>query len=162
MNWSAREAAAVLGHDSPESVDPWTGPSRSWASTRWPRWSCGTGWARRRAPAAGHAGLRPPVGPTPSPTTCSSRSRRTPTPRANGHDEAAIRRALQTVPLAKLRAAGLLDSLLELAGVPPRYERNRSGPDEMEDVDAIDELDAESLIRMALHDGQPDDETEEG
>ncbi|WP_378789687.1 SDR family NAD(P)-dependent oxidoreductase [Nonomuraea fastidiosa] len=85
-----------------------------------------------------------------------------PDPESNGHDEAAIRRALQTVPLAKLRAAGLLDSLLELAGVTPAGTNGTAPPDEMEDLDAIDELDAESLIRMALHDGQPDDETEEG
>ncbi|MFG1701543.1 SDR family NAD(P)-dependent oxidoreductase, partial [Nonomuraea sp. NPDC049309] len=83
-------------------------------------------------------------------------------PASTGHDEAAIRRALQTVPLAKLRAAGLLDSLLELAGMTPAAANGTTPPDETEDLDAIDELDAESLIRMALHDGQPDDETEEG
>ena len=81
---------------------------------------------------------------------------------ADGRDETAIRAALQTVPLATLRAAGLLDALLELAGVRPDGANGAAAPDETADLDAIDELDAESLIRMALNNGQPDDETEEG
>ncbi|MFF0772382.1 SDR family NAD(P)-dependent oxidoreductase [Nonomuraea wenchangensis] len=81
---------------------------------------------------------------------------------ANGRDETAIRAALQTVPLATLRSAGLLDALLELAGVHPDGANGAVAPDETADLDAIDELDAESLIRMALNNGQPDDETEEG
>ncbi|MEU4510446.1 type I polyketide synthase [Nonomuraea wenchangensis] len=81
---------------------------------------------------------------------------------ANGRDETAIRAALQTVPLATLRAAGLLDALLELAGVHPEGANGAAAPDETADLDAIDELDTESLIRMALNNGQPDDETEEG
>ncbi|WP_327537533.1 type I polyketide synthase [Nonomuraea solani] len=80
---------------------------------------------------------------------------------ANGRDETAIRMALQTVPLAALRAAGLLDGLLELAGVRPDGANGAVAPDETADVDAIDELDTEGLIRMALDNGQPDDETEE-
>ncbi|TMR87817.1 acyl carrier protein, partial [Nonomuraea basaltis] len=79
---------------------------------------------------------------------------------ANGRDETAIRRALQTVPLAALRAAGLLDGLLELAGVRPDGANGAAAPDETADDDAIDELDTEGLIRMALDNGQPDDETE--
>ncbi|MGA4991470.1 SDR family NAD(P)-dependent oxidoreductase [Nonomuraea bangladeshensis] len=81
---------------------------------------------------------------------------------ANGRDETAIRAALQTVPLATLRAAGLLDALLELAGVHPEGTNGAAAPDEAADLDAIDELDAESLIRMALNNGEPDDEIEEG
>ncbi|MGW2149808.1 SDR family NAD(P)-dependent oxidoreductase [Nonomuraea bangladeshensis] len=81
---------------------------------------------------------------------------------ANGRDETAIRAALQTVPLATLRAAGLLDALLELAGMHPEGTNGAAAPDEAADLDAIDELDAESLIRMALNNGEPDDEIEEG
>ncbi|MEZ7125719.1 SDR family NAD(P)-dependent oxidoreductase [Nonomuraea sp. AD125B] len=81
---------------------------------------------------------------------------------ANGRDETAIRAALQTVPLATLRAAGLLDALLELAGAHPEGTNGAAAPDETADLDAIDELDAESLIRMALNNGEPDDEIEEG
>ncbi|MEU6731564.1 type I polyketide synthase [Nonomuraea wenchangensis] len=81
---------------------------------------------------------------------------------ADSRDETAIRAALQTVPLATLRAAGLLDALLELAGVHPDGANAAAAADETADLDAIDELDTESLIRMALNNGQPDDETEEG
>ncbi|MET8162615.1 SDR family NAD(P)-dependent oxidoreductase [Sphaerisporangium sp. NPDC005289] len=81
---------------------------------------------------------------------------------ADGRDETAIRKALQTVQVAALRAAGLLDGLLELAGVRPDGSNGAVAQDETADVDAIDELDTEALIRMALDNGQPDDETQEG
>ncbi|MET8146715.1 acyl carrier protein, partial [Sphaerisporangium sp. NPDC005288] len=81
---------------------------------------------------------------------------------ADGRDETAIRKALQTVQVAALRAAGLLDGLLELAGVRPDGSNGAAAQDETADVDAIDELDTEALIRMALDNGQPDDETQEG
>jgi len=65
-------------------------------------------------------------------------------------DEAVIRKALASVPLAQLRAAGVMDILLKLA--------NHDGA-EVEAaavssrIDSIREMDAESLIRMALRDG---------
>jgi hypothetical protein len=48
--------------------------------------------------------------------------------------------ALASIPLTRLRDAGLLDILLELAGAA--VERGESG--------AIDDLDADSLIQLAL------------
>ncbi|WP_254896889.1 type I polyketide synthase [Amycolatopsis sp. Hca4] len=56
-------------------------------------------------------------------------------------EEARIRAALATVPLARFRDAGLMTALLELAGL-----------DAAEDgaADAVDELDAEALVRLAL------------
>ncbi|MGW2213208.1 SDR family NAD(P)-dependent oxidoreductase, partial [Streptomyces sp. NPDC001781] len=57
--------------------------------------------------------------------------------------ESTLRKALATVPLARFREAGLMEALMQLAGV--REEALAS--DTVEDIDA---LDAESLIRMAL------------
>ncbi|MEV6771980.1 type I polyketide synthase [Nocardia sp. NPDC051030] len=73
-------------------------------------------------------------------------------PNTNGHTESGtdperIRRILGTVSLDRLRAAGLLDALLELG----------ASPDEPSDIDepavsaeVIDDMDADSLIAMAF------------
>ncbi|EOD63838.1 hypothetical protein, partial [Amycolatopsis vancoresmycina] len=55
-------------------------------------------------------------------------------------EEARIRAALATVPLARFRDAGLMTALLELAGL------------DAADGDAgdVDDLDAEALVRLAL------------
>ncbi|GAA4184160.1 type I polyketide synthase [Streptosporangium oxazolinicum] len=68
-------------------------------------------------------------------------------------DSSEIRAILQSIPLARLREAGLLDSLFELAGV--RREREPDADDPPADG-AIDEMDTESLISMALgtHDNE--------
>jgi hypothetical protein len=56
-------------------------------------------------------------------------------------DEASVRRLLATVPLAKLRGAGLLDPLLRLAGTAPEP------PPEPEDLAG---LDLDQLVDIAL------------
>ncbi|MGW7256866.1 SDR family NAD(P)-dependent oxidoreductase [Streptomyces sp. NPDC054834] len=62
-------------------------------------------------------------------------------------DEARIRRLLQTVPLARLRELGVVDTLLQLAD----GDGAESAPGTaVADEEAIDDLDAESLISMAL------------
>ncbi|MEU5082439.1 MULTISPECIES: type I polyketide synthase [Streptomyces] len=62
-------------------------------------------------------------------------------------EEDTVRAALAAIPVARLREAGLLDGLLELAGLRP-------APDPAGDGQAgpapIDAMDAESLISMAL------------
>ncbi|MET0132373.1 MAG: SDR family NAD(P)-dependent oxidoreductase [Kibdelosporangium sp.] len=55
-------------------------------------------------------------------------------------EESGIREAIASIPLPRLRDAGLLEVLLELAGHAPRVA---------EDV-SIDDMDAESLIRAAM------------
>ncbi|NBH04502.1 acyl carrier protein, partial [Amycolatopsis sp. SID8362] len=55
-------------------------------------------------------------------------------------EEARIRAALATVPLAKFRDAGLMSALLELAGLEDAADAG----------DDLDELDAEALVRLAL------------
>ncbi|WP_425314793.1 type I polyketide synthase [Streptomyces ambofaciens] len=65
------------------------------------------------------------------------------TPAEPGED--AIRTALATVPIARLRAEGLVDTLLRLAGDTDEPSTPST------DGDSIDELDADALIDMALN-----------
>ena len=60
---------------------------------------------------------------------------------------------LQSIPLARLRDAGLMDSLLELAGV----RTEKAAAVEAEDNESIDDMDTDSLISMALGDLDLDD-----
>jgi acyl transferase domain-containing protein len=69
-----------------------------------------------------------------------------------------IRRALQNVPLARLREAGLIDALLELAGLRPdsvgqadRRYRYPARSDEEPALAEFDALDAEALVNLALN-----------
>ncbi|HEV2783517.1 MAG TPA: SDR family NAD(P)-dependent oxidoreductase, partial [Actinophytocola sp.] len=59
-------------------------------------------------------------------------------------DEAEIRRALASVPIAELRSAGILDTLLRLAG---SRDQEPAAPD---DAEMIDAMDADSLVQRAL------------
>ncbi|MFF2654132.1 beta-ketoacyl reductase, partial [Streptomyces sp. NPDC058045] len=63
--------------------------------------------------------------------------------------EAVVRQALASLPLARLREAGLLDVLLKLAGV----EEELPAPDETPSAD-IDAMDADALIQLALDDSE--------
>ncbi|WP_241911121.1 type I polyketide synthase [Streptomyces sp. DH-12] len=64
--------------------------------------------------------------------------------------EAALRAALATVPLSRLRDAGLLDALFDLAGLEPEAS---SAGEELEHLGSIDTMDAARLIEMALDQG---------
>jgi acyl transferase domain-containing protein/NADP-dependent 3-hydroxy acid dehydrogenase YdfG/acyl carrier protein len=61
--------------------------------------------------------------------------------------EQEVRELLAAIPLARLRAAGLLDSLLELAGVATEQTAE---PEASEDGESIDDMDSDALISMAL------------
>jgi NADPH:quinone reductase-like Zn-dependent oxidoreductase/acyl carrier protein len=61
-------------------------------------------------------------------------------------DESKLRKALASVPLSWFRDAGLLDALLQLASLRDGTFASNSN----EKVEAIDTLDAESLVRMAF------------
>lgn len=61
--------------------------------------------------------------------------------------EAEVRRALATLPMARLRDAGLLDGLLALAGLRDDAVAGVPGP---ESTDTFADLDADELVRMAL------------
>ncbi|MEU6072142.1 beta-ketoacyl reductase, partial [Streptomyces sp. NPDC047082] len=69
--------------------------------------------------------------------------------------EESVRASLRTIPLARLRDAGLLDALLELAGHRPTAIGAPLAADDPAgegagNLDDIDDMDAESLISMAL------------
>ncbi|MFG1949466.1 type I polyketide synthase [Nonomuraea sp. NPDC048826] len=81
------------------------------------------------------AQLAPEAGPEPGPE--------------DDGDDPAVRELLASIPVARLRAAGLLDRLLTLASDPPEPEDGR--PRERE---SIDTMDSEALIRMALGDAE--------
>ncbi|WP_425347925.1 SDR family NAD(P)-dependent oxidoreductase [Streptomyces roseochromogenus] len=70
-------------------------------------------------------------------------------------EEDTVRAALAAIPVARLREAGLLDSLLELAGTRPAPDSAAAGEPGGASIDAMD---AESLISMALDDLVEDDD----
>ncbi|GAB3690813.1 type I polyketide synthase [Saccharopolyspora tripterygii] len=72
---------------------------------------------------------------------------------ASALSEQRIREVLRSVPLHRLRDAGLLDALLELGGV-----RAPSEPSAADDVEDIDEMDAEDLITMAFEGASASDD----
>ncbi|MQY09718.1 type I polyketide synthase [Actinomadura macrotermitis] len=71
-------------------------------------------------------------------------------------EEAAVRVALRDIPLHRLRDAGLLDSLLELAGLGTGRPDGHPAEAEADDV-SIDTMDTEDLINMALDGSGLDD-----
>ncbi|HTD57907.1 MAG TPA: beta-ketoacyl reductase, partial [Solirubrobacteraceae bacterium] len=69
-----------------------------------------------------------------------------------GPSELDIRDALASIPLARLREAGVMDTLMRIAGL------TEPSSSEREVVDLIDEMDLESLVQMTLeHDDVPDE-----
>jgi pimaricinolide synthase PimS1 len=68
---------------------------------------------------------------------------------ATDHSDDRLRLVLQSIPLSRLRDAGMLDQLLELGGFEMPQQPNGAGS-----IDEIDEMDADSLVAMAL--GGPD------
>ncbi|MGW4774999.1 SDR family NAD(P)-dependent oxidoreductase, partial [Nocardia sp. NPDC004278] len=63
-----------------------------------------------------------------------------------------IRRALQTIPVARLRDAGLLDALMQLA----HGQESHSAIDQSITDESIDELDIDDLIDMAYNNSSED------
>jgi len=70
-----------------------------------------------------------------------------PTAAGRTSEEDEIRDLLTSIPIARLRQAGLLDALLELTGAT-----DDSVGDEDPDAESIDDMDIESLIRMTQDD----------
>jgi acyl transferase domain-containing protein/acyl carrier protein len=70
-------------------------------------------------------------------------------PVEEGIGEVEVRDAFASIPLARLREAGLLDTLLALAGLAD----GSPYPPAEEPADLIDEMDIESLVKMTLEDG---------
>ncbi|WP_067682416.1 type I polyketide synthase [Nocardia miyunensis] len=75
-------------------------------------------------------------------------------PEALPEDE--IRQALRTIPLSRLRAAGLLDALMELARDERTPRGETDGTDRSVADESIDELDIDDLIDMAYNGSSED------
>ncbi|NXY92941.1 SDR family NAD(P)-dependent oxidoreductase [Streptomyces sp. BR123] len=75
--------------------------------------------------------------------------------------DAELRRTLAGIPLGRIRAAGLLDTLLRLAGPDTAADADTTGPETADPVASIDEMDLQDLLDLALDGGggPEDDET---
>jgi acyl transferase domain-containing protein/acyl carrier protein len=148
------EVAIVLGHPSAEAVDA----RRAFNELGFD--SLAAVELRNRLAAA--TALQLPatlIFDYPNPALLAQRLRELVLPDAGADaevdpDEAQARRLIASIPLARLREAGLMDVLRRLAdagGDPPPAS---DGDDE----DAIDAMDVESLVRKTLALAQPDQE----
>ncbi|HEX2819707.1 MAG TPA: beta-ketoacyl reductase, partial [Streptosporangiaceae bacterium] len=145
-------AATILGHATPQAIDA----QRGFLDLGFD--SLTAVEMRNRLNTA--TGLRLPttlVFDYPTPATLADYLRSEIVPDAHhGTDldpgEAEIRRVLASIPLARLRESGLVETLFQLAGPPD----GTSAPVARDGADTIDALDAESLVKMALGDiGSP-------
>ncbi|MEW1640356.1 SDR family NAD(P)-dependent oxidoreductase, partial [Streptomyces sp. NPDC093801] len=155
-----KEAASVLGYPATDAIEP----DRAFRDLGFD--SLTAVELRNRLGAA--TGLRLPTTmvfdhPTPSALTDGLLSALLPAGAAGrapeeGPDEARLRRALATVPLARLREAGLMDALLALAGpTDTAPDADRTGPRTDPDTDtdsAIADMDLDHLIELALGDSE--------
>jgi hypothetical protein len=149
-------AAALLGHTGPEVVEP----DRSFNEVGFDSLSA-TGFRNKLCLVTG---LRLPVSlifdyPTPRVLAEHLVGELAPAEVAVAATEEAvteqgIRQALAAIPLEQLRSAGLLDGLLELAGVRLPEEAEPEAP--VVEAATIDELDTDALISMAIGGGDDD------
>ncbi len=148
LNLVRTHAAALLGHAGPEAVEA----DRSFNEVGFDSLSA-TGFRNKLSLVTG---LKLPVSlifdyPTPRILSEFLVGELAPAEEAPAEEtvtEQGVREALAGIPLEKLRAAGLLDGLLELAGV--RLAEDRAEEPEAVEEASIDDLDTDALISMAI------------
>nr|WP_134729754.1 type I polyketide synthase [Amycolatopsis nivea] len=148
LNLVRTHAAALLGHAGPEAVEA----DRSFNEVGFDSLSA-TGFRNKLSLVTG---LKLPVSlifdyPTPRILSEFLVGELAPAEEAPAEEtvtEQGVREALAEIPLEKLRAAGLLDGLLELAGV--RLAEDRAEEPEAVEEASIDDLDTDALISMAI------------
>ncbi|MGW2795437.1 beta-ketoacyl reductase, partial [Streptomyces sp. NPDC001251] len=152
------QAATILGHAGPQAVEP----DRAFSELGFDSLSA----VEFRNALGGLLGLRLP--PTlifdyPNARALADHIRAEVVPDAGGTGtdegdvDAEIRAVLQAIPLTRLRDAGLLNVLLELGGVSPSDVNTGPDEDDGASADSIDDMDAESLISLALGGGEMGD-----
>ncbi|MFC8047502.1 type I polyketide synthase [Nocardia sp. NPDC057353] len=138
-----REVAAVLGHDDPAAVDPDTtlldqGLVSLTAVELRNRLGAATGVGLATTVVFDHPTAAALAGYLAAELLADE-------PEAGGDaEEIALREVLRTVPLARLRRAGLLEPVLELAG------NDDAAPISDDDSTAILAMDTDELVRMAF------------
>ncbi len=152
------EVAAVLGHPSPEAIDV----HRAFTELGFD--SLTAIELRNRLTTA--SGVQLPATLAfdhPSPAALSDFLLEQISPETGSQvdsapDELAIRSAFASIPLARLRDAGVMETLMQLAGFVEEAEI----PEQADDGDRLDEMDVESLVQMSLGSDEAVDESVEG